>query len=91
MSRKDDQVKHLGHRIELGEIEVLTFGMDETKQCCCMYDSIKSRIILFVEGAVNSEDIFMPYYMIPARIVHISEFPMTPNGKIDRRELQKLI
>lgn len=97
VSRKDDQVKHLGHRIELGEIEVLTFGMDETKQCCCMYDSIKSRIILFVEGAVNSEDIFMhlknnlPYYMIPARIVHISEFPMTPNGKIDRRELQKLI
>lgn len=97
VSRKDYQIKHLGHRIELGEIETLVSSMDEVKQCCCIYDHVKNKIILFVLGIVNQENVFLllknslPYYMIPAKIIQLSEFPITQNGKIDRKKMQEFI
>ena len=32
----------------------------------------------------------IPAYMLPRRIRFVSEFPMTPNGKIDRRQVEAL-
>lgn len=97
VSRKDFQVKHLGHRIELGEIETLVSGIDGIEQSCCIYDYVKSKIILFVVGKLEHETIFtyiknnLPHYMIPAKIIQMTEFPMTSNGKIDRKKIQELI
>ena len=39
VSRKDFQIKHLGHRIELGEIEAGAMAADGVSRACCLYDS----------------------------------------------------
>ena len=97
VSRKDFQIKHMGHRIELGEIETLVSGMDEIEHCCCIYDNVRNKIILFVMGAAVQEDIVaylknnLPYYMVPSKIIQMSKLPMTANGKIDRKKLQESI
>lgn len=97
ISRKDFQIKHMGHRIELGEIETIVSGVDEIQQCCCVYDSSKKRIVLFYRGEAGKEYIVsvmkknLPQYMLPGKIIKIEEMPMNANGKIDRKKLQEMV
>lgn len=42
-SRKDFQIKHMGHRIELGEIEASMEKVEEIQRCCCMFDQKKIK------------------------------------------------
>jgi acyl-coenzyme A synthetase/AMP-(fatty) acid ligase len=71
--------------------------MDEIEHCCCIYDNVRNKIILFVMGAAVQEDIVaylknnLPYYMVPSKIIQMSKLPMTANGKIDRKKLQESI
>lgn len=94
-SRKDFQIKHMGHRIELGEIETAVSAVDGVKQNCCLYDSEKSKIVLFYTGTIEPQEIIdaikksVPEYMIPNKKVHLEQMPMNMNGKIDRTELKK--
>lgn len=94
-SRKDFQIKHMGHRIELGEIENATYGIKEITRCCCVYDDEKKKIVLFYTGEIEKEYISkylptqIPEYMLPGIIIKIEEFPLNPNGKIDRPNLKK--
>ena len=37
VSRKDYQIKHMGHRIELGEIEANVLLVDGIQTACCIY------------------------------------------------------
>ena len=43
ISRKDFQIKHLGHRIELGEIETAVSSLEEVTLCCCLYNESKAK------------------------------------------------
>ena len=45
VSRKDNQVKHMGQRVELGEIEILMNAMDEIDASICFYDHDLSKIV----------------------------------------------
>lgn len=93
--RKDFQIKHMGHRIELGEIETAVSAVEGVKQNCCLYDTEKSKIVLFYTGSIEAQEIVeaiknsVPDYMIPNKKVHLEEMPMNMNGKIDRTELKK--
>lgn len=93
--RKDFQIKHMGHRIELGEIETAVSAVEGVKQNCCLYDTEKSKIVLFYTGSIEAQEIIdviknsVPDYMIPNKKVHLEEMPMNMNGKIDRTELKK--
>ena len=95
ISRRDYQIKHMGHRIELGEIEINVNMMDEIKMAGCIYDDVKSRIVLYYVGAVTEKELAaglktkLPRYMIPNNIIRLEQMPLTMNGKIDRIALKK--
>lgn len=97
VSRKDYQIKHLGHRIELGEIENVVAGMQGIDSCCCVYDEQKKKIVLVYEGKMEKEEIVsvlnlsVPEYMIPGKIVPIDSMPLNANGKIDRKMIKEII
>ncbi len=95
ISRKDTQIKHMGHRIELGEIENAVNNLDDIKIACCLFDDIRKKIILFYVGALNTGEIInrlkekLPRYMLPNLTRSLEEMPLTPNGKIDRVLLEE--
>ncbi len=94
VSRKDHQIKHMGHRIELGEIEVHVNQMAGVRMSCCVYDKEREKIVLFYVGDAEGKEIIkalkekLPRYMIPNLVEKIEEMPFTANGKINRMELK---
>ena len=90
VSRKDYQIKHMGHRIELGEIEVNVNMLEEIKLSGCIYDTEKGKIVLYYVGDMETGELTkilrekLPRYMIPNYIEKLEEMPLTPNGKINR-------
>ena len=94
LSRKDFQIKHMGHRIELGEIETAVSALHGVALCCCMYDEKRSRIVLFVDKEMKKDEInrqlkkTIPEYMLPGKVFVIEEMPINANGKIDRTKLK---
>lgn len=94
VSRKDYQIKHMGHRIELGEIESYVTRLEQIKSACCIYDKEKNKIVLFYVGDIEKKDITtqlkdaLPRYMVPNKVNHLEQMPLTPNGKIDRKTLE---
>lgn len=96
VSRKDYQIKHMGHRIELGEIEVNVNLMNEIKTCCCVYDKEKDKIKLYYVGDIETAEIVkilkekLPRYMIPNKVEQLDMMPLTANGKIDRKKLAEM-
>ena len=95
-SRKDFQIKHMGHRIELGEIETALETVEELGRSLCMYDEEKGKILAFYEGKLEKKEIVrairtrLPGFMIPNIFVKVEEFPLTKNGKIDRKKLEEI-
>lgn len=93
VSRKDYQIKHMGHRIELGEIEINAGLFDGIEAVGCIYDKVKGKIVLFYTGAVEKAALAaylkgrVPRYMQPNKIIQIDAMPHTPNGKLDRKAL----
>ncbi len=97
LSRKDFQIKHMGHRIELGEIETAVASLPEITMCCCLYDEKKSRIVLFLDREMAREEIngqlekMIPEYMLPGKLVCMETMPLNANGKIDRVKLKEYL
>ena len=99
-SRKDFQIKHMGHRIELGEIEVAASSIDYVIKSGCIYDNEKRRIVLYCEcgpdSGVTGPQIKaalterLSSYMVPNRVVVTDKVPLNANGKIDRVELKRI-
>ncbi|MCR4901762.1 MAG: amino acid adenylation domain-containing protein [Butyrivibrio sp.] len=94
VSRKDFQIKHLGHRIELGEIETAAMAKDGVSRACCIYDFDKKRIIMFYTGDADKKLLLaslkevLPPFMIPNVLKPIEDMPLNKNGKIDRKALE---
>lgn len=97
ISRKDHQIKHMGHRIELGEIEACVNQFDGVNAGCCVYDEEKKKIHLVYQGdsdvAVVIEKLKekLPRYMIPSSVKQLEAMPLTLNGKIDRVKIKNEI
>jgi len=91
VSRRDYQIKHMGHRIELGEIEAITLDVAGVEKCCCVYQN--SKIILFYTGDIDKADLSRQLrerllsYMVPNKLVPMETLPLNANGKIDRTRL----
>lgn len=97
LSRKDFQVKHLGHRIELGEIETAVSSLSDITRCCCLYDEKHGRITLFLDKDIVKEELYLqlknliPDYMVPGKVVYLENLPLNANGKIDRLKLKNYL
>jgi len=92
ISRKDHQIKHMGHRIELAEIEWLATRHDDIEMVCAVFDDIPSHIVLYYLARNNTDKkqvmaylkANLPRYMMPHAIYELQELPLTPGGKVDR-------
>jgi len=100
LNRVDSQVKIRGFRIELGEIESATaqFGTIKNNVVIVREDTpgdkkLVSYIIKKEEQKIDVAELRqflktkIPDYMIPSSFIFIEQFPLTPNGKIDRKAL----
>lgn len=96
VSRKDNQIKHMGHRIELGEIEAAANLHPDIKMACCVYDELSQKIVLYYVGTVTTADMAqymkskLPRYMVPNLLRKLETMPLTTNGKIDRVALKTI-
>lgn len=96
VSRRDFQIKHMGHRIELGEIEVNVNMLPGIKLSGCIYDTQKSKIVLYYVGDVSEKELVLamktklPRYMLPNKTIKLEQMPFTANGKIDRVTLKQM-
>lgn len=96
LSRKDNQIKHMGHRIELEEIERAVLCQEGVELCCCLYDKAKEKIILYYQGKEpRKKEIYaelkqkFPKQMLPNQLLYEKKLPLNPNGKIDRRAIKE--
>jgi amino acid adenylation domain len=100
LGRLDDQVKVRGFRIELGEIETVLNAASSVRESVVVAQNDEVRgaylaafIILETDYTLNSDELrdflqgYVPAYMVPSVFLPLKEFPLTPNGKIDRRAL----
>ncbi len=94
ISRRDHQIKHMGHRIELGEIEAAVNAFYGVNSCCCIYDLEKKKIYLVYQGESTITQVVealkekLPRYMIPSSVKQFDTMPLTLNGKIDRVKIK---
>ncbi|MDR1733842.1 MAG: amino acid adenylation domain-containing protein [Oscillospiraceae bacterium] len=90
LSRKDYQIKHMGHRIELGEIESAALTMDGMTGCCALFHPESKKLLLAYAPELDKAAVLthlrgkLPRYMLPNGLFPIEAMPLTPNGKIDR-------
>jgi acyl carrier protein len=100
MGRVDEQVKLRGFRVELGEVEAALLTHSEVEQAMVVLreDAGQKRLIAYVVPANQQEELNvgllrtylktkLPDYMMPAVFVTLAAFPLTRNGKVDRRAL----
>ncbi len=100
VGRKDFQVKVQGYRIELGEIEKAIMALNTVEQAVVVskekdgvvslgaYIRAEKKINVF-EMRYQLEQL-LPSYMIPNFFIQVDEYPMTPNGKVDRKVLMAM-
>jgi amino acid adenylation domain-containing protein len=98
LGRIDDQVKIRGYRIELAEIEncLSQFELiDEAVVIIRENEASEKEIVAYVRAketlnAATIQDYLsqrIPEYMLPEHYVQLVAFPLTINGKVDRKAL----
>jgi len=96
LGRKDHQVKLRGYRIELGEIEAALQAHNDVSAgvVVCREDLPgEKQLVAYIVGQATASDLRpylqgrLPDYMVPSAFVVLEQFPLTPNGKIDRQAL----
>jgi len=100
IGRRDSQVKVRGFRVETEEIEHILNKHSKVKQAIVMATQEENgmyRLLAYVVPTDNMDSLLhelrhylkgtLPEYMHPSFIMKLKEFPLNPNGKIDRQAL----
>ena len=102
VGRKDNQIKHMGYRIELEEIENALVKLPSVDQAAVLYQRNQAaygKLVAFVACKSEIDDKkllqklgeILPDYMIPARLMVMTNLPKNANGKVDRQHLHALL
>ncbi len=102
LGRIDFQVKIRGFRIELGEIENVLNNHPQVENAVVLVREdrpgqkyLAAYCVIKKDEEVDGSEIrayvarFLPDYMVPQTVTILETFPLTPNGKIDRRALPR--
>jgi amino acid adenylation domain-containing protein len=99
LGRKDFQVKIRGHRIELEQVESILAKHEQIKDVLvdvkgkadnryiCAYIVPCDPQGFYTAGIKDYLNERLPYYMVPSHFMQIEKFPLTRNGKINRKAL----
>ncbi|WP_374423959.1 MupA/Atu3671 family FMN-dependent luciferase-like monooxygenase [Paracoccus sp. (in: a-proteobacteria)] len=98
IGRADHQIKLRGFRIELGEIEAALAEMPGVREAVALVREDApgdKRLVAYVTGEAGLCEkalrealiAHLPAHMVPGRIIRLERMPLTPNRKIDRRQL----
>jgi amino acid adenylation domain-containing protein/non-ribosomal peptide synthase protein (TIGR01720 family) len=103
LGRVDEQVKVRGYRIELGEIESVLGEHPAVRRAVVIAQqhlNDHKRLVGFVVSdngePPTSSDLRqflrqkLPEYMVPSAFIPLDELPLSPNGKVDRRQLAQM-
>ncbi|WP_192881645.1 non-ribosomal peptide synthetase [Nostoc sp. CENA543] len=99
IGRSDNQVKLNGVRIELGEIEDALAAIDGVEKALVIAEKQEElvRVIAYYQAnnSINQQHIssqlkqVLPIYMLPTHLMQLADFPLLPNGKVNRSALPK--
>lgn len=95
--RKDFQIKYLGHRIELEEIDKAIGDIEGIIRSVVIFKEEKNQLVAFYIGNVDEKELYellikqLPIFMVPKKLKKVEDFPLTKNGKIDRKQLEVMI
>ncbi len=98
--RKDFQVKIMGYRIELAEVEAKLSEIESVREVVVVADEdergnhylcayLTSNQVLDPAELRKELQKSLPFQMIPAHFIQIARMPLTPNGKLNRKELPR--
>jgi amino acid adenylation domain-containing protein len=101
LGRVDHQVKIRGYRIELGEIEAVLARHPSVRECVVIAREdqpgnkflaaylipVDPQVHLDVEELRAYVKQSLPDYMVPTGWMEMERFPLTPNGKVSRKDL----
>jgi amino acid adenylation domain-containing protein len=103
LGRVDNQVKIRGFRVELGEIEAALNKHPAVRESVVLAGAdargakrLTAYVVPAQERAPTSGELRtfltqrLPGYMAPSAFFILNEMPLTPNGKVDRRQLSLL-
>lgn len=95
--RRDEQVKIRGYRIELGEVEAALLAVAGVCQAAVVVNTSAAspRLVGYAvaqEGITSAQILaelrqHLPDYMLPAQVLLLTELPLLPNGKTNKKAL----
>ncbi|MCF6442786.1 amino acid adenylation domain-containing protein, partial [Pseudoalteromonas luteoviolacea] len=104
LGRADNQVKVRGFRIEPGEVEHHLSSCDgaDSALVLAVGDDLAQQLVGYVRPSTPQDDeawltslkaqlsLLLPAHMVPSVLISVKEWPLNPNGKIDRNALPSL-
>jgi amino acid adenylation domain-containing protein len=100
IGRADDTVKVRGFRVDLREVESAILQLPAVRSCVALVSTrpdgaagATSLIAFVTPRSVAPTEVLravrdtLPDYMAPSAVVPLDAFPLTANGKVDRRRL----
>lgn len=100
LGRVDHQVKIRGYRIELGEIETRIGEVNGVREVVVIAREDvpgDKRLVAYLTTTATVEETALrahlgaslPDYMVPSHFVTLDALPLTPNKKVDRKQLPR--
>jgi acyl-CoA synthetase (AMP-forming)/AMP-acid ligase II len=103
VSRKEEMIKCRGERVSALEVENILLGMEGIEEAAVIGipdeifgQAVKCFLVKKPSADLTEKEVLrfcsenMENYMMPKYVVFLDEIPKTPNGKVDKKQLQEM-